>query len=74
MLEEQSKILPEERAKNREFYRLLQEYNKMTEIGIPFGMPYDFEDLKTAVETKKPFQEWEKYKPYYEPLPEGAIV
>jgi hypothetical protein len=36
-------------------------------------MPYDFEDLVIAVEENRPFEKWDKYKSYYEPLPDGAF-
>lgn len=63
--EEQAKIPEDERKMNVEFRELLQKYKSITEKGIPFDMPITFEDLKEAVETKRPFEEWEEYKNYY---------
>lgn len=72
--EGQSKMTDEERQHNREFTALINEYNKKYPEGIPFQMNYTFEELKEAVETDKPFHEWEKFKGYYGDIPDDWLL
>jgi len=74
LLEDQAKMTEEERAHNREFTKLINDYEKKYEEGLPFQMPYTFEELKEAYETDRPFHTWEKFKGYYLPIPDDWIL
>lgn len=62
----QAKMSEEERRQNREFHDLINAYEKRYPEGLPFQMPYTFEELKEAMEQDRPFHTWEKYKGWYE--------
>ncbi len=64
----------EERKFNRDFTALINQYNKKYPEGIPFQMPYTFEELKEAIEQDKPFHTWEKYKGWYHPIPDDWVL
>lgn len=73
MLKEQAEMPEEERRRNREMKEMINAYGKKYPEGIPFQMPFSYEDIKEALEKDKPFHEQEKFKGYYEELPEGCI-
>lgn len=72
--ERQAKMPEEERRRNREFTRLINDYQKKYPEGLPFQMPYTFEELKEAYETDRPFRTWEKYKGWYDPIPDNWVL
>ena len=67
--ESTDRLTPEEIQYNIEFTKLINAYNKKYEEGIPFQMPYTFEELKEAYETDRPFHTWKKFKGFYGPVP-----
>ena len=75
-LKEWGEKLPEdERKRNIEESNLMRQYFQLFNEGLPYGLMYTFEELKEAVETKKSFREWEKFKDFYnEKLPKDAII
>ena len=72
--ERQAKMPEEERRRNREFTRLINDYQKKYAEGLPFQMPYTFEELKEAMEQDRPFHTWEKYKGWYDPIPDDWVL
>ena len=50
-------LTEEEKERALQISKYLDLYHEMTDRLIPFQMPYTFEELKEAVEKKKPFQE-----------------
>lgn len=60
----------EQRQHNREFTKLINDYQKKYEEGLPFQMPYTYEELKEAYETDRPLHTWGKYKGWYAPIPD----
>lgn len=72
--EDQAKMSEEERRHNREFTDLINAYNKKYSEGLPFQMPYTFEELKEAMEQDKPFHTWGKYKGWYGPIPDHWLL
>ena len=69
----QAKMSEEERRHNREMTEMINAYEKKYSKGIPFHLPFTYEEIKEALEKDRPFHEWEEYKGYYEELPEGCI-
>ncbi len=69
---DQESLSVEEKEHNIRHNELISQYIRKYGT-IPFQMPYDFDDLVKAIEENKPFEKWDKYKAYYEPLPDGAI-
>ncbi len=67
---EQAQMSEEQRQHNREFTKLINDYQKKYEEGLPFQMPYTYEELKEAYETDRPLHTWEKYKGWYAPVPD----
>lgn len=67
---EQEQMSEEQRQHNREFTKLINDYQKKYEEGLPFQMPYTYEELKEAYETDRPLHTWEKYKGWYAPVPD----
>ena len=67
---EQAQMSEEQRKHNREFTKLINDYQKKYEEGLPFQMPYTYEELKEAYETDRPLHTWEKYKGWYAPVPD----
>ena len=67
---EQAQMSEEQRQHNREVTKLINDYQKKYEEGLPFQMPYTYEELKEAYETDRPFHTWEKYKGWYAPIPD----
>ena len=74
LLDDQAKMTEEERRHNREYLRLINEYNQKYEEGLPFQMPYTFEELKEAMEQDRPFHTWEKYKGWYMEVPDDWLL
>lgn len=72
--ERQSKMPEEERRRNIEFLELIDKYEQRYPEGLPFQMPYTFEELKEAYETDRPFHTWEKYKGWYAPIPDDWVL
>ena len=70
----QAAMSEEERRHNREFTDLINQYNKKYPEGLPFQMPYTFEELKEAMEQDKPFHTWKKYKGWYGPIPDHWLL
>lgn len=64
----------EEKQHNRELSEMISAYEKKYPEGIPFQMPYKFEELKEALQQDKPFHKWEKYKGYYCNLPDYCYL
>lgn len=73
MLKEQAEMPEEQRKYNRKLSAMINEYEKRFDEGISHLLLFTYEELKEALEKNKPFSEWEKYKGYYEELPEGCI-
>lgn len=67
-------LTEEEKERALQISKYLDLYHEMTDRLIPFQMPYTFEELKEAVEKKKPFQEWKKYKGWYTPVPDDWLL
>ena len=75
MLHERLAKMPEEeRRRNAEFLELINDYQKKYPEGLPFQMPYTFEELKEAMEQDRPFHTWEKYKGWYDPIPDDWVL
>ncbi len=72
--EKQAKMTEEERCHNREYGELIIKYGQRYKEGLPFQMPYTFEELKEAYETDRPFHTWEKYKGWYTPVPDDWLL
>ena len=75
MLHERLAKMPEEeRQHNIEFLELIDKYEQRYPEGLPFQMQYTFEELKEAYETDRPFHTWEKYKGWYDPIPDDWVL
>lgn len=74
LLEDQAKMSEEERRHNREYGELINKYQQKYPEGLPFQMPYNYDDLKEAYETDRPLHTWEKYKGYYGEVPDDWLL
>lgn len=74
LLEDQAKMTEEERQHNREYLDLINKYEQKYPEGLPFQMPYTYEELKEAYETDRPLHFWDKYKGYYLPVPDEWLL
>lgn len=72
--ERQAKMTEAERRHNREYGELIIKYEQRYKEGLPFQMPYNYDDLKEAYETDRPLHTWEKYKGYYTPVPDDWVL
>lgn len=72
--EDQAKMTEEERQHNREFTALINKYQQKYHEGLPFQMPYTYDELKEAYETDRPLHTWEKYKGYYGEVPDEWLL